>query len=110
MHRGRIVPDGRLRSSPSSQYSSIDVSVVCEHSAMKLRSDQWRGSLRPSTWPGCPISSLSQDAVAMMLLAVLVIGHEEGEDVAAHAHMVGSMLVTGSGQTPDVIATDPGVR
>ena len=35
---------GRLRSRSSSQYSSIEVSVVCEHSIMTVRSDQWRAS------------------------------------------------------------------
>ena len=34
----------RLRSRSSSQYSSIEVSVVCEHSMRTVRSDQWRAS------------------------------------------------------------------
>jgi hypothetical protein len=34
----------RLRSRPSSQYSSIEVSVVCEHNMMTVRSDRWRAS------------------------------------------------------------------
>ncbi len=73
------MPDGRLRSRPSCQYSSIEVSVVCKQSAMKLRSDQWRGSSKPSTSLGCPTSSLSQDASRVLLLAVLVVGHRNAK-------------------------------
>ena len=53
----------RLRSRPSCQYSSIEVSVVCEQSMMTVRSAQWRGSSKLSTSVGCSISSLSQAAV-----------------------------------------------
>ena len=57
------VPVCRLRSTSSCQYSSIDVSVVCEQSMTTVRSAQSRGSSKLSTWVGCRISSLTQDAV-----------------------------------------------
>ena len=38
------VPGTACASRSSSQYSSIEVSVVCEHSIMTVRSDQWRAS------------------------------------------------------------------
>jgi len=41
---GAAPAPGRLRSRPSSQYSSIEVSVVCEHNMMTVRCDQWRAS------------------------------------------------------------------
>jgi len=46
----------------------------------------------------------------VLLLAMLVVGDEELEYVVSDPpRIVGSMLVTGSGQTPEVIAADPGV-
>ena len=77
---------------------------------MTVRSDQWRGSLKPSTLVGCSTSSLSHDSGRVLLLAVLVVGHQEREQIVSDAPVDGSMLVTGSGQTPEVIDTDPGVR
>ena len=57
------MPVCRLRSRPSCQYSSIEVSVVCEQSMMTVRSAQLRGSSKLSTSVGCSISSLTQAAV-----------------------------------------------
>ena len=83
MCTGGGVPEPcRLRSRPCCQYSSIEVSVVCMHSMMAVRSDQWRGSLMPSTWVGCSTSCLSQDKIGVLLLAMLVVGGQEREHIA----------------------------
>ena len=45
----------------------------------------------------------------MLLTAMLVICPKKGEEITSDAPKCGSMLVTASGQMPEVIATEPGV-
>ena len=79
----------RLRSRPSCQYSSIEVSVVCEHSMMTVRSDQWRGSSKLSTSARVFDQLLEPGRGRVLLLAVLVVGDQEREQVVSDAPVDG---------------------
>ena len=77
---------------------------------MAARSDQWRGSLEAEHLGRVFDQLLEPRQGRVLLLAMLVVGDQEREHVASDpVDTTGSMLVTASGQTPEVIATDPGV-
>ena len=63
VHRGRCAGAMSAPQQAVVPVSSIEVSVVCMQSMTTVRSDQWRGSLMPSTWVGCSTSCLSHDTV-----------------------------------------------
>ena len=79
------VPVCRLRSRPSCQYSSIDVSVVCEQSMIDRPLGPVAGVVEAEHLARVLEQLLDPGRGRVLLLAVLVVGDQEREQVVADA-------------------------